>query len=58
MSAAATAAESLSVLLEKEATTHFCLGGYLDQSDDPSMAITADDRMKLVDWCYSIVDNW
>ena len=52
-----SAAASLSVLLEKEATTHFCLGGYLDQSDDPSMAITADDRMKLVDWCYSIVDH-
>ena len=58
MSDAATAAESLSVLLEKEATTHFCLGlgGYLDQSDDPSM-VTADDRLKLVDWCYNIVDH-
>ncbi len=58
MSAAAAAAESLSVLLEKEVTTssYLFLGGYLDHSDDPSM-ITAADRMKLVDWCYSIVDH-
>ena len=42
-------------MIKKELTTYSCYDGYLNPSD-PNM-ITADDRMKLVDWCYDIVDH-
>eukprot|EP00984_Skeletonema_dohrnii_P032861 scaffold27784_cov155-Skeletonema_dohrnii-CCMP3373.AAC.1 len=48
-------AESLAVMIKKELTTYSCYDAYLNPSD-PNM-ITADDRMKLVDWCYGIVDH-
>eukprot|EP00984_Skeletonema_dohrnii_P013194 scaffold5451_cov117-Skeletonema_dohrnii-CCMP3373.AAC.1 len=48
-------AESLAAMIKRELTTFSCYDGYLNPSD-PNM-ITADDRMKLVDWCYDIVDH-
>jgi len=51
-----TVADSLAAMIERELTdpTTFSHEGYLNPSD-PNM-ISADDRRKLVDWCYSIVD--
>ena len=52
-------ADSLHAMIERELTIYSCHEhkdkGYLNPSD-PTM-ITADDRMKLVDWCYSIADH-
>eukprot|EP00984_Skeletonema_dohrnii_P017094 scaffold7714_cov130-Skeletonema_dohrnii-CCMP3373.AAC.3 len=43
-------------MIKKELTTKYsCFDAYLNPSD-PNM-INADDRMKLVDWCYGIVDH-
>eukprot|EP00984_Skeletonema_dohrnii_P024088 scaffold13198_cov94-Skeletonema_dohrnii-CCMP3373.AAC.5 len=50
-------ADSLHAMIERELTI-YCEHkdkGYLNHSD-PTM-ITADDRMKLVDWCYIIADH-
>jgi hypothetical protein len=49
-------ADSLAAMIKRELTTKYsCHEGYLNPSD-PNM-ITADDRKKLVDWCYGIVDH-
>ena len=51
-------ADTLTTVIKKELTTLYSCsshGGYIDPSD-PEM-ITAGDRMKLVDWCYCIVDH-
>eukprot|EP00984_Skeletonema_dohrnii_P030818 scaffold22633_cov75-Skeletonema_dohrnii-CCMP3373.AAC.1 len=50
-------ADSLHAMIKRELTIYSCHehNGYLNPSD-PTM-ITADDRMKLVDWCYSIADH-
>ena len=52
-------ADSLHAMIERELTIYSRHEhkdkGYLNPSD-PTM-ITADDRMKLVDWCYSIADH-
>ena len=47
-------AESLAAMIKREITT-LNHEGYLHPSE-PNM-ITADDRRKLVDWCYSVVDH-
>ena len=48
-------ADSLATMIKRELTT-YCIGYlYLDQSD--TTIITADDRKKLVDWCYAVVDH-
>eukprot|EP00984_Skeletonema_dohrnii_P015377 scaffold6629_cov171-Skeletonema_dohrnii-CCMP3373.AAC.2 len=50
-------ADSLAAMIKKELTTKYsCFDAYLLNPSDPNM-ITADDRMKLVDWCYGIVDH-
>ncbi|KAL7537916.1 hypothetical protein ACHAXR_010899 [Thalassiosira sp. AJA248-18] len=53
----AAAAESLSVMIQKEQST-YKTGDYLHppMQDDATM-ITESDRMKIVDWCYSVVDQ-
>jgi hypothetical protein len=48
-------ADSLAAMIKRELTIYSCHEGYLNHSD-PTM-ITADDRMKLVDWCYGVVDH-
>eukprot|EP00984_Skeletonema_dohrnii_P017095 scaffold7714_cov130-Skeletonema_dohrnii-CCMP3373.AAC.4 len=52
-------ADSLAAMIKKELTTKYsCFDAYLNPStSDPNM-INADDRMKLVDWCYGIVDHF
>ncbi len=49
-------AETLAAMIERESITHSCSSheGCLNFSD-PKM-VTADDRLKLVDWCYDIAD--
>jgi len=55
-------AESISTMIEQESTT-YCCSDYLnsdDENDHDSRAenkITPEDRMKIVDWCYGIVDG-
>lgn len=70
--AMATLVESLSVMVEQESTTYSCLdylnGGGNDiingrnhhhhECASNSNKITPDDRMKIVDWCYRIVDRY
>ena len=59
----ASAAESLSVMMEKERAI-YTRRDYLgpqppcgdDDNDIAAKRITADDRLKIVDWCYSVVD--
>ena len=48
-------ADTLSAMIKREFTSYSCCDGYLNPSD-PTM-ITADDRKKLVDWCYGVVDH-
>ncbi|KAK1734362.1 cyclin family protein [Skeletonema marinoi] len=48
-------ADSLSAMMKREFTSYSCYDGYLNPSD-PTM-VTADDRKKLVDWCYGVVDH-
>ena len=48
-------AASLSAMIKREFTSYSCYEGYLNPSD-PTM-VTADDRKKLVDWCYGVVDH-
>ncbi|KAL7426389.1 hypothetical protein ACHAXM_000431, partial [Skeletonema potamos] len=49
-------ADSLAAMIKRELTTlSLSHEGYLNPSD-PNI-ITADDRTKLVDWCYSVVDH-
>jgi len=50
------AADSLAAMIEKEHTIYKrkC-SGYLDPLE-PAI-VTADDRMAIVDWCYSVVDH-
>eukprot|EP00574_Skeletonema_japonicum_P003108 CAMPEP_0201724932 /NCGR_PEP_ID=MMETSP0593-20130828/8493_1 /ASSEMBLY_ACC=CAM_ASM_000672 /TAXON_ID=267983 /ORGANISM="Skeletonema japonicum, Strain CCMP2506" /LENGTH=326 /DNA_ID=CAMNT_0048216237 /DNA_START=64 /DNA_END=1044 /DNA_ORIENTATION=+ len=47
--------DSLTVMMKREFTFSSCYEGYLNPSD-PTM-ITADDRKKLVNWCYGVVDH-
>jgi len=55
--AATVAADSLSIMIQKELTAYSSpCQGYLDPSD-PTM-ITATDRKMVVDWCYGIVDHF
>ena len=58
--------DSLTAMLEKEQQPHYALGRscsnvYHDNSSYPACAattcITTDDRMKMVDWAYCIVDR-
>ena len=49
-------ADSLAAMIRRELATYLCYDGYLNPSD-PNM-ITAGNRMKLVDWCYDIVDHF
>jgi len=67
----ALSADSLSFMMEQECTTYSCrdyLNGDDDSRDDGSTTIiynrdhcknkiTPADRMKIVDWCYDIVDQ-
>ena len=63
---AATVADSLSAMMEKELTVYSCTG-YLNMtqfhsppnnSNSKTMTmITSNDRMALVDWCYAVVDH-
>lgn len=48
--------ERLSAMLQKEVTTSSRQRDYLDPSD-PTIIVTFDDRMLLVDWCYRVVDH-
>eukprot|EP00984_Skeletonema_dohrnii_P038447 scaffold41690_cov167-Skeletonema_dohrnii-CCMP3373.AAC.2 len=54
-----TVADTLAAMIKREeeqlTTSSWHEDGYLDPSD-PTM-ITADDRKKLVDWCYQFVDH-
>ena len=59
----ASAAESLSVMMQKEQaiyTRRDYLGPQppcgVDDNDIAAKRITPDDRLKIVDWCYSVVD--
>ena len=51
-------ADSLHTMIQRELTPHSCSSydGYLDPSD-PTITITADDRERLVDWCYGLVEH-
>ncbi len=51
-------ANTLATMIKSELTTYSRSYdmGYLDPSD--SNMVTADDRLKLVDWCYDIVDHY
>ena len=57
----AAVADSLAATIKAElnyarsSSCSYGYGGYIDQSD-PSM-ITADERAKVVDWCYALVDH-
>ena len=57
----AAVADSLAATIKTElndarsSSCSYGYGGYIDPSD-PSM-ITADERTKVVDWCYSLVDH-
>ncbi len=48
-------ADTLTAMMQSEFTSYSYNEEYLNPSD-PTM-ITADDRMKLADWCYNIVDH-
>ncbi|KAL7430895.1 hypothetical protein ACHAXM_002399 [Skeletonema potamos] len=49
-------ADSLAAMITRELATFSCDDdGYLNPSDPTK--ITADDRTKLVDWCYAFVDH-
>ena len=53
---ATTMRDTLALMMEQEAT-HPCRD-YLSYEDEGGrQGITADDRMKIVDWCYDIVDR-
>lgn len=57
-----TAAASLSVVMRMEQSISTSIGDYLNPHPLPSVseqtpAITESDRLKIVDWCYSIVDQ-
>ncbi|KAL7532472.1 hypothetical protein ACHAXR_009511 [Thalassiosira sp. AJA248-18] len=52
----ATAAESLSVMMQKEQTIYKSCD-YLHPPMQDDTMITESDRTKLVDWCYSIIDH-
>ncbi|KAL7534093.1 hypothetical protein ACHAXR_005629 [Thalassiosira sp. AJA248-18] len=62
--ATASIIDSLSHMMKKECTTYSCCD-YLNESNcdikssccGNSDKITPDDRMKVVDWCYDIVDK-
>jgi hypothetical protein len=51
----AAVVDSLSVMIQKERAAMYKCTGYLDPYE-PTI-ITADDRMKVVDWCYGVVDH-
>ena len=57
VSLVADAAESLSTMIQKEQTIYKSCD-YLRRRppQDAAIAITASDRAKIVDWCYSVVD--
>ena len=48
-------ADSLYAMIKRERSPSTYRDGYLDSSD-PEM-ITSEDRKKLVDWCYGVVDH-
>ncbi|KAL7526129.1 hypothetical protein ACHAXR_004612 [Thalassiosira sp. AJA248-18] len=55
--------DSLSLMMEKECTTYRC-HDYLSHNasnestkDNATKRISPDSRMKVVDWCYDIVDS-
>mmetsp|Transcript_36244 Transcript_36244/g.76166 ORF Transcript_36244/g.76166 Transcript_36244/m.76166 type:complete len:359 (+) Transcript_36244:63-1139(+) len=58
-------ADSLSIMMKKECATYACSDYLNDRSSSRSRSsglnheqkITPDDRSKLVDWCYEIVDR-
>lgn len=64
-----TIIDSLTVMMEQECSTYACQD-YIDSSQEtrccndddnscatiPGVRISSDDRMKVVDWCYDIVD--
>ena len=49
-------ADSLATMIKRELTT-LNHEGYLHPFDSNPNMISADDRRKLVDWCYSVVDH-
>ena len=52
--------DALWAMVDKELDTTYRSYDYLDEDTTPSSsseAITSSDRMKIVDWCYSIIDN-
>ncbi len=50
------AADSLSVMIEKETHTYHC-HDYLNLPSHDATLVTEEDRMKIVDWCYSVIDH-
>lgn len=56
---AALSADTLSAMMEQERTAYHC-AGYLNPGGDHGNnagIITPADRMRLVDWCYQLVDQ-
>ncbi len=53
-----TIANTLAAMVKSELTTYSCSyhASYFDPSD-PNV-VTAGDRLKLVDWCYDVVDHY
>ena len=51
--------DALWAMVDKELnTTYRSVVNYLENTPSSSSgAITSSDRMKIVDWCYSIIDN-
>ena len=51
--------DALWAMVDKELNTTYRSYNYLteDTPSSSSGAITSSDRMKIVDWCYSIIDN-
>ena len=52
-------ADILAAMIKREFSAYSCSsrGGYLDPSYPTMAMVTTSDRMKVVDWCYDVVDH-
>mmetsp|Transcript_24771 Transcript_24771/g.59733 ORF Transcript_24771/g.59733 Transcript_24771/m.59733 type:complete len:315 (+) Transcript_24771:140-1084(+) len=49
-------AESLSAMMQMEQTTYTC-SDYLNRPSPDNIIVIESDRLKIVDWCYAIIDQ-
>ncbi|EED95560.1 predicted protein [Thalassiosira pseudonana CCMP1335] len=50
-------ADALAAMIEKERSTYRCIDYLHTNRSNYRTMITVDDRRKIVDWCYSVVDH-